>query len=72
MCRHQVSVDWNGNLHDCDFNLALHLPLTSGAPIHIRDFEPEGLARRRILTGRHCFGCTAGSGSSCGGALVES
>lgn len=70
MCRHLISVDWNGTIHDCDFNLALHLPLSGGTPNHIRDFDPETLARRRIATGRHCFGCTAGCGSSCGGALV--
>ena len=71
MCRHQISVDWNGTVHDCDFNLALQLPVNHGAPMHIRDFDPVALEKRRIATGRHCFGCTAGCGSSCGGALVE-
>ncbi len=70
MCRHQISVDWDGNIYDCDFNLALKMPVDHGAATHIRDFEPVALARRRIVTGNHCFGCTAGSGSSCGGALV--
>lgn len=71
MCRHMISVDWDGVIHDCDFNLALHLPVNHGTPNHIRDFDPGVLARRRLATGRHCFGCTAGRGSSCGGALVE-
>ncbi len=71
MCRHQISVDWNGTVYDCDFNLALKLPVDHGAPRHIRDFDADALRARRITTGRHCFGCTAGCGSSCGGALVE-
>ena len=70
MCRHQISVGWDGTLYDCDFNLALGLPVNHGAPDHIRSFSPEDLGTRRIVTGEHCFGCTAGSGSSCGGALV--
>jgi len=70
MCRHQLSVGWDGTLYDCDFNLALGLPVNHGAPDHIQSFRPEDLRMRRIVTGEHCFGCTAGSGSSCGGALV--
>ncbi|MBI3949708.1 MAG: arsenosugar biosynthesis radical SAM protein ArsS [Acidobacteria bacterium] len=70
MCRHQINIDWDGQLYDCDFNLALKLPLDHGAPNHIKDFDPSVWARRRIVTGIHCFGCTAGRGSSCGGALV--
>ena len=69
MCRHTVSVAWNGRLHDCDFNQMLELPV-GGGPAHIRDFDAERLATRRIVTGRHCFGCTAGAGSSCGGATT--
>jgi radical SAM/Cys-rich protein len=69
MCRYQISVGWDGALYDCDFNLALGLPVNHGAPDHIKDFNPEELRVRRIVTGEHCFGCTAGSGSSCGGAL---
>ena len=71
MCRHQVSIGWDGTLYDCDFNLALHLPVDHGAPDHLRRFDPAPLATRRIVTGEHCFGCTAGHGSSCGGALVR-
>jgi radical SAM/Cys-rich protein len=70
MCRHQLSIGWDGTLYDCDFNLALDLPVNHGAPDHILSFKIEDLWRRRIVTGEHCFGCTAGSGSSCRGALV--
>jgi radical SAM/Cys-rich protein len=70
MCRHQINVDWDGTIFDCDFNLALKMPVDHGAPNHIRDFDPDRLNRRKIVTGDHCFGCTAGCGSSCGGALA--
>ena len=70
MCRHQITVGWDGTLYDCDFNAALGLAVNHGAPDHIRFFNAEDLWTRRIVTGEHCFGCTAGSGSSCGGALV--
>ncbi|MBS3919811.1 MAG: arsenosugar biosynthesis radical SAM protein ArsS [Deltaproteobacteria bacterium] len=69
MCRNQLSVGWDGTLYDCDFNLALGLSVNHGAPDHIENFKPEDLRMRRIVTGDHCFGCTAGAGSSCGGAL---
>ena len=65
MCRHQLHVAYDGTLYDCDFNYALGL-----ACGHIRDFEPERWKNRRIVTGEHCYGCTAGCGSSCAGALV--
>lgn len=68
MCRHQVEVNWDGTLYDCDFNLALRLP-SGGVPRNIRDWDAT-LLRRRVVTGNHCFGCTAGAGSSCGGALT--
>jgi radical SAM/Cys-rich protein len=70
MCRHQIDVDWDGTVYDCDFNLALQLSVGRGAPANIKDFDPERLIGRSIVTGSHCFGCTAGRGSSCGGALV--
>ncbi len=70
MCRRQVNVGWDGTLHDCDFNLALGLPVDHDAPSHIGAFDAAALAARRIVTGEHCFGCTAGRGSSCGGALT--
>jgi radical SAM/Cys-rich protein len=72
MCRHQVSVAWDGTLYDCDFNIAIREPLSAEFPRDIREFEPSRLINRRIATGKHCFGCTAGMGSSCGGALAAS
>ena len=70
MCRHQLHVSHNGTLHDCDFNYALALPCDHGAPTSIAAFDADILRNRRIVTGEHCFGCTAGAGSSCGGALA--
>ncbi len=73
MCRNTISVSWDGRVFDCDFNQMLELGVegAGGGTLHIRDFDPEHWAARKILTGRHCFGCTAGAGSSCGGCLVE-
>ncbi|MBF2077855.1 MAG: arsenosugar biosynthesis radical SAM protein ArsS [Synechococcales cyanobacterium T60_A2020_003] len=70
MCRNTLSISWDGRLFDCDFNQMLDLEVETpmGRP-HIHDFHPDWLAQRAIATGRHCFGCTAGSGSSCGGAI---
>jgi len=70
MCRYMLSVGWDGTLYDCDFNQMLELPLGHGAPGHIRDFSKDWLDRRRIATGQHCYGCTAGAGSSCVGAVA--
>jgi len=70
MCRHQLHVSHDGRLHDCDFNYALGLGCNRDLPDHIKDFDPARFTGRRISTGEHCFGCTAGAGSSCGGALV--
>ena len=70
MCRYQISIGWDGTLYDCDFNLALGLPVNHGAPDHIKSFRLSDLNLRRIVTGEHCYGCTAGGGSSCQGALV--
>lgn len=70
MCRSTLSVGWDGTLYDCDFNQMLDLPVNHGAPIHIREFDPARLGARRIATGNHCYGCTAGAGSSCGGAVT--
>jgi len=69
MCRHQVNIGWDGRLYDCDFNQALDLPVGREAPSSLEDFDPDRMARRQVVTGPHCFGCTAGAGSSCGGAL---
>ncbi len=71
MCRYQVSFGWDGTMYDCDFNLALGFSVDHGAPEHINKFNASILSGRRIVTGSHCFGCTAGAGSSCGGALVD-
>ncbi|HEY5998787.1 MAG TPA: arsenosugar biosynthesis radical SAM (seleno)protein ArsS [bacterium] len=67
MCRSMVSVGWDGTLYDCDFNQVLRLPIDHGAPASILAFDHERLRRRRITVGDHCFGCTAGPGSSCQG-----
>jgi radical SAM/Cys-rich protein len=71
MCRYQICVAWDGTLYDCDFNIALGIPVGKELPKNIKDFALELLSNRRIVTGRHCFGCTAGFGSSCGGALAS-
>jgi len=71
MCRSLVSVDWTGRLYDCDFNQMLELRVSSSLPQMIADFDPVKFARRHISTGAHCFGCTAGAGSGCGGALAN-
>ena len=69
MCRTQVSVGWDGALYDCDFNQMLELPL-DGRPRTIWEIASlDELSERRVTTGSHCFGCTAGAGSSCSGAL---
>jgi radical SAM/Cys-rich protein len=70
MCRTMLSVGWDGVLYDCDFNQMLDLAVGE-APRHIRDFRADSLRHRMVVVGRHCFGCTAGAGSSCGGATVE-
>lgn len=71
MCRSLLSVGWDGRLYDCDFNQMLELPLADDLPSHIDDFDPRRLADRRIACGLHCYGCTAGPGSSCGGTVVR-
>ena len=71
MCRSQINVGWDGKVYDCDFNLGLGLTVDDSVPQHIRDCDPKQYSRRRIVTESHCFGCTAGQGSSCGGALVR-
>lgn len=73
MCRDTVSIDWRGYLHDCDFNQMLDLPLRSGgrARTHVTEVSGESLAGNPIVVAGHCYGCTAGQGSSCSGALAE-
>jgi radical SAM/Cys-rich protein len=72
MCRNTLSVGWDGRVYDCDFNQMLELGAryAGGEPVHVRDFDVRRLAARSIITARHCFGCTAGAGSSCGGAIT--
>ncbi len=72
MCRDTINIDWLGGVYDCDFNQQLKMQLRDdGRPLTLWDLDPAALNGREILTGEHCFGCTAGAGSSCGGALVE-
>jgi len=72
MCRTTLSVDWTGRLHDCDFNQMLEVGLDSGLPQTIHEFDMDQLAHRSIKTGQHCYGCTAGAGSGCRGAITAS
>ena len=71
MCRFTLSVGWDGKLYDCDFNQMLDLEVADPRRAHIRDFDPEWLNSRPIVTRLHCYGCTAGAGSSCGGAVAS-
>lgn len=68
MCRNMLSVSWDGKFYDCDFNQMLELPIKG--PKQLSDFDEDILVGREIVTGNHCYGCTAGQGSSCGGAVV--
>jgi len=71
MCRDTISVDWEGRVFDCDFNQQLDMPLKDGQDRHIWDFDLDHFSKLPINTAPHCFGCTAGAGSSCGGTLVD-
>jgi radical SAM/Cys-rich protein len=70
MCLNTISVGWRGEVYDCDFNQQLGMQWNNGARIFLWDVDPEQIEDRQIMTGDHCFGCTAGAGSSCGGAIV--
>ncbi len=70
MCRNTLSVGWDGYLFDCDFNQMLDLKIETSRTQHLKDFDLELLNNRNIILGQHCYGCTAGSGSSCGGAVA--
>ena len=70
MCRNILSVGWDGTLYDCDFNQMLGLSVNHGAPSHLKEFDISMLSKRQIVTGIHCYGCTAGAGSSCGGTTT--
>ncbi len=69
MCRSMISVGWDGRLYDCDFNQMLGLTVSGDSPDTLERLLASGDLRRRVRTDRHCYGCTAGAGSSCGGAL---
>ena len=73
MCRNLISVDWRGYIYDCDFNQMLDLPLARGPRprVHLSDLIDGDIAGNPIRVAGHCYGCTAGQGSSCGGALEQ-
>jgi radical SAM/Cys-rich protein len=70
MCRNTISVSWDGYLYDCDFNQMLDLKVSPTSSTHINDFDFEVLKNRNIVLNQHCYGCTAGAGSSCGGEIA--
>lgn len=70
MCRNTISISWDGYLYDCDFNQMLDLKVGGKAPKHISEFDADKLAARAIVVNQHCYGCTAGAGSSCGGEVA--
>ena len=70
MCRNTISVGWRGEVYDCDFNQQLDMQWQNGKSLFLWDIDPAKIENRELMTGEHCFGCTAGAGSSCGGALV--
>jgi radical SAM/Cys-rich protein len=70
MCRNTISVGWRGEVYDCDFNQQLGMQWNNGTPMFLWDVDPGKIDNREIMTGNHCFGCSAGAGSSCGGAIV--
>ncbi len=70
MCKTTLSIDWQGYVYDCDFNQMLSLPMADKSqPVHISELDEQNLAGQQIATRQHCYGCTAGQGSSCSGAL---
>jgi radical SAM/Cys-rich protein len=69
MCRNTLSIGWDGYLYDCDFNQMLELKVDAKSK-HIRDFDYDELSSRTIIVNQHCYGCTAGAGSSCGGEVA--
>ena len=70
MCLTMLSVGWDGSLYDCDFNQMLGLTVNNGAPTNIMNFDMDKLKNRKIVINNHCYGCVAGSGSSCQGATT--
>lgn len=70
MCRNTLSVGWDGYLYDCDFNQMLDLQVDNTSTRHLKNFDATALSNRNIVINQHCYGCTAGAGSSCGGTTV--
>jgi len=70
MCRNTISVSWDGYLYDCDFNQMLDLKVEPEATRQLDTFDLDSLNSRSILLNQHCYGCTAGAGSSCGGSIA--
>ena len=70
MCRNTISIGWDGYLFDCDFNQMLDLKVAAPNSTHISEFNVEELLARPIIVNQHCYGCTAGAGSSCGGEVA--
>jgi radical SAM/Cys-rich protein len=70
MCKNTISIGWNGIIYDCDFNQMLNLPVENRVGTHISEFDLEKLNNRNIIISQHCYGCTAGAGSSCQGAIA--
>jgi len=71
MCKNTISVDYQGKLYDCDFNQMLGLPIDDSAPKNIEEWNSQALGNRKIKVHQHCYGCTAGAGSSCQGAVID-
>mgnify|MGYP000498271087 CR=1 FL=1 len=69
MCTNTISISWDGHLYDCDFNQMLELKVASPSN-HISNFDIEALGKRKIIVSQHCYGCTAGAGSSCQGTTT--
>ena len=71
MCKNQIDIGFDGSIYDCDFNLASGLMVGHGTPTNIKYFDPAKHTKRKVVTATHCFGCTAGHGSSCNGSLEK-
>ncbi len=71
MCRNTLSIGWDGYIYDCDFNQMLDLKVEAKDSQHINDFNTDSLKKRNIIVNQHCYGCTAGAGSSCGGEVAN-
>ncbi|MEK9720112.1 MAG: DUF3641 domain-containing protein, partial [Quisquiliibacterium sp.] len=74
MCKNLISIDWEGFVYDCDFNQMLGMPISNNKAkrTHLRNLLGTRFDGRKVAVGEHCYGCTAGQGSSCGGALLAS